>query len=1013
MDASANYLTSVSTPLTDIDNIFKLPSINSQFTPNIDTTKLIKTYAYNSSIAVKSHNVNIYIDGTCTSEQIYTFGKNTTEPRWVFCCFGNNTLAYANANDIRNLTVLGKTIFSTSGNAVAWNGTMWVAVGNGTGNTIAYSYDGITWTGLSTSIFSTSGNGIAWNGKMWIAAGTGTNRLGYSYDGINWTGATTTNILVTSGNGVAWNGNLWVAVGSGGNTIAYSSNGTSWNGATTTNIFSTSGNGVAWNGNMWIAGGQGTNTLAYSYDGMTWTIITSPFTTAVYAVAWNGTTWIAGGSGTYNYAYSYNGIIWIGINNSSITNVIGLAFNNIRQNKIIIPRDTIVAVGTFTTGNNSIAYSYDKGATWIGVTGGLIFNAAGSGYGIAYNGKMWVAGGNGTNNTLAFSYDGITWNGLGTTHFNSGGCRSIATNGKTWIAGGWATNESYTLSRSYDGINWHGITGSAGTIFDTALSNVYKVNGVEWTGKTWVAVGGVGTSASEENIAVSDYSGTNWTSITTTATGTIYYAVKSNGLVTAAVGTVSSTSGLIVYSYDYGNTWSANINISITTTIYTVEWNGLIWVAGGVAAATSGKHFIYSYDGITWTGVTTDPITTASLVVTKILWVGTQFIASTNDSNKIYRSPDGKTWSFLTSTSSITPVYNMAFSNNKPNINFNNMIVAVGTIMAYSMDGGYRWKPMSNQIFDTAYDVAWNGNIWVAVGQKSSAGCIAYSTNGLYWTSATIVNTIFTIQVNCIAWNGSIWLAGGSGTNTLASSPDGITWTAVTSPPITNTVNAIAWNGKQWLVTGKGTNTVAYSSDGTTWTAVTSTTIATEGRAVIWTSSGWIVGGTGTSATTRLITSNVNLSTWTSILSNFNITRIATNGEYVVMTTSSATNMYYMTIPNISSISSVTTTQSWTSVTWTGNMWLFSGGQDFGYVYTNTSAPANPTTLTVPGYLFTTINKTYTVNNIGNTPTATTGQYVMNMDSNSPLVNNMDVVSDSYYQQGNYRTNIQIKSLNI
>ena len=44
-------------------------------------------------------------------------------------------------------------IFSLAGYGVAWNGTMWVAVGQGT-DTIAYSSDGITWTGLGTSTFS-------------------------------------------------------------------------------------------------------------------------------------------------------------------------------------------------------------------------------------------------------------------------------------------------------------------------------------------------------------------------------------------------------------------------------------------------------------------------------------------------------------------------------------------------------------------------------------------------------------------------------------------------------------------------------------------------------------------------------------------------------------------------------------------------------------------------------------------------------------------------------------------
>ena len=88
------------------------------------------------------------------------------------------------------------------GNGVAWNGTMWVAVGQGT-NSIAYSSDGSTWTGV-TNIFSTTGNNVSWNGSLWVAVGYGTNTLAHSSDGKTWTGRGKT-IFSNSGYGVAWN----------------------------------------------------------------------------------------------------------------------------------------------------------------------------------------------------------------------------------------------------------------------------------------------------------------------------------------------------------------------------------------------------------------------------------------------------------------------------------------------------------------------------------------------------------------------------------------------------------------------------------------------------------------------------------------------------------------------------------------------------------------------------------------------------------------------------------------
>jgi hypothetical protein len=77
-------------------------------------------------------------------------------------------------------------------------------VGQGT-NSIAYSSDGINWTGLGTTIFSGAGYGVEWNGTRWVAVGNGINIIAYSSDGITWTGLGTT-IFSATGNGVAWNG---------------------------------------------------------------------------------------------------------------------------------------------------------------------------------------------------------------------------------------------------------------------------------------------------------------------------------------------------------------------------------------------------------------------------------------------------------------------------------------------------------------------------------------------------------------------------------------------------------------------------------------------------------------------------------------------------------------------------------------------------------------------------------------------------------------------------------------
>ncbi len=235
---------------------------------------------------------------------------------WVAAGQGTNSLAYS--TDGINWTGLGTSIFSIEGRGVAWNGTLWVAVGSGT-NSIAYSADGINWTGLGTSTFATQGITVAWNGSRFVAGGQGTNNLAYSDDGMTWTGVTGTSIFSSSVQGMGTSGSMWIAAGAGTNTLASSSDGITWTGQGTTTLNST-GIAVGWNGTRWLALGSTTNTIAYSDDGTTWTGEgATVFTVAGRGIGWNGTMWVAAGQGTNSLAYSTDGINWTGNGTATFT----------------------------------------------------------------------------------------------------------------------------------------------------------------------------------------------------------------------------------------------------------------------------------------------------------------------------------------------------------------------------------------------------------------------------------------------------------------------------------------------------------------------------------------------------------------------------------------------------------------------------------------------------------------------------------------------------------------------
>ena len=266
------------------------------------------------------------IPASATGSNTATGSVLTLPPTlWVAGGNGGNALAYS--TDGIAWTGRGFSILGTAGFCVAYSAfqNRWVAGGSGTGNTLAYSSDGINWIGRGKNIFSNIGFGVAYSEfqNRWVAGGSGTgNTLAYSSDGINWIGRGIS-IFSTAVRSVAYSAfqDRWVATGQGTNTLAYSSDGINWTGLGTS-IFSTSGRGVAYSAfqNRWTAAGQGTgNCLAYSSDGFNWTGRgNSIFINGGYGVAYSASQnlWTAAGLGLNGLAYSTDGFNWTGRGNS-------------------------------------------------------------------------------------------------------------------------------------------------------------------------------------------------------------------------------------------------------------------------------------------------------------------------------------------------------------------------------------------------------------------------------------------------------------------------------------------------------------------------------------------------------------------------------------------------------------------------------------------------------------------------------------------------------------------------
>ncbi|NBR77676.1 MAG: hypothetical protein EBT76_02620 [Microbacteriaceae bacterium] len=157
----------------------------------------------------------------------------------------------------------------------------------------------------------------------------------------------------------------------------------------------------------------------------------------------------------------------------------------------------------------------------------------------------------------------------------------------------------------------------------------------------------------------------------------------------------------------------------------------------------------------------------------------------------------------------------------------------------------------------------------VAVGTGTNT--IATSNDGINWIGRGA--TTFTNNGNGAAWNGSLWVAVGTGGNTIATSNDGINWTGVTnSTSIFGTSGSIgygvAWNGSRWVAVGTAgatfTSPIVYSSDGVSWSNISNTNVfgtsTGTGYGVAWNGSLWVAVGSGTGNTIATSPDGIN---WT------------------------------------------------------------------------------------------------------------------------------------------------------
>jgi hypothetical protein len=435
---------------------------------------------------------------------------------------------------------------------------------------------------------------IIWDGKQFIAIGA-QNSYGIimtSPDGITWT--TRISETVEGFNSIIYNGNIYVVVGL--RAIYTSDDAIVW--TKVQNVLDKPINDIAWNGEKFIAVSFNGNILT-SVNGTQWTVESIKDAT-FYRVIWDGKQFVTSCS---------NGVIF--------TSTDGVSWTRNTVDKKINYFHFIYHEGQYIALDGEKILSSEDLLNW---TINNTFGIRGNLYSMAYNGKIFVVGGD--YGTILTSTDGESWSSREPLTEESIGKVSwdgkrfvakttkkvfVSTDGENWIEENSsplvrfsiiANNEKLSVAidgsnsvyRSADGLEWEHV--------DKIIKDEeVRFKDLFWDGSRFILVGNIGN---EDN----------------------YY-----------FGDLNATKGIIATSLD-GIEWTYKIFDDVT---------------GFESAVYKGKKYIASGGNI-YELTDLDSLTIVKSIeqfpFSSVLWDEDNLFAISNGSGKesLFTSEDGKTW---------------------------------------------------------------------------------------------------------------------------------------------------------------------------------------------------------------------------------------------------------------------------------------------------------------------------------------------------------------------------------
>lgn len=335
---------------------------------------------------------------------------------------------------------------------------------------------------------------------------------------------------------------------------------------------------------------------------------------------------------------------------------------------------------------------------------------------------------------------------------------------------------------------------------------------------------------------------------------------------------------------------SASITVTPSNSAVTAPGVGAVNLTAAVTGSTATPTWTLSGPGtlsassgtvITYTPPTTTDFATSTPVIVSASVAG----VTTSTTLTLTTTAAGLTWANVTATP-IGTLQSVDF--------FNSHYVAVsdaGNALVSSDAATWTAEPVlaSNTASDhfDAYAVAHLGSTLVAVGARSpspyttSTGAAAYSTDGLTWTQASLINVNAPIRALIV----SDHLIGVGDGGHIYTSTNGHSWGQVALIPGNFTYNggtfATIAGADTYLVVGNSGN-IAASSDGITWGS-TQLPVSVNLRAVAWTGSRFVIVGDNGTIYTSPDGTNIDHNPASAITGTLRSVAVSSTGEIVVV----------------------------------------------------------------------------------------------------------------------------------